>query len=324
MASQLRWRPEVIFVVEPTLAGAPLALVCAKACGAVSWLHVQDFEIDAAFELGLMRGRTLRHIALSCEQRLMRAFDRVSSISERMVEKAAGKGTPSARLVFFPNWVDTEAITPDILGRSMRDELGIPDSAIVALYSGTMGAKQGLDLLSSAARRLRDAADIRFVFCGDGPGRAELADRCAGLDSVLILHLQAIDRLPSLLGMADIHLMPQQAGAADLVMPSKLTGMMASGRPTVATCAEGTEMARVVRGRGLIVPPGDTEQFAAAIQRLADDFDLRSRLGAQARAYALQHLTRDTVLSAFEDALSSAVAAVARPSARTSRQALSR
>jgi colanic acid biosynthesis glycosyl transferase WcaI len=96
--------------------------------------------------------------------------------------------------------------------------------------------------------------------------------------------------------MADMHLLPQSAEAEDLVLPSKLTGMLASGRPVIATCREGTEIATVVSQCGLVVPPGDIAALAAAIEDLADDDVARRRLGAQARLFAEENLERDAVL----------------------------
>ena len=144
------------------------------------------------------------------------------------------------------------------------------------------------------------APDIVFVFCGAGAGRADLVEQCAGLPNVRFMDLQPLERLGELLEMADIHLLPQRADAADLVMPSKLTGMLASARPVVATAHPETELASVVARCGLVVPPEQPQAFAEAIMKLANDAALRTRLGAAGRAYAEANLDRDAVLGRFE------------------------
>ncbi len=303
MLRQIFWRPNVVWVVEPPLFCAPTALLVAHLSGARAWLHVQDYELDAAFELGMLKGGALRRVVTACEQKLMRRFDRVSSISQRMLDRAETKGVAPLRLVLFPNWVDTAAVTPPVGPNAFRAELGIPPEAIVALYSGTMGRKQGLEVLAQAASRLQSSPRLVFVFCGSGAGREGLETQCESLPNVRFLDLQPLARLGALLGMADIHLLPQRASIDDLVMPSKLTGMLASGRPVVATCAEGTELATMVRDRGLVVPPGDLDAFVSAIRELVTHEGMRTRLGANARAYALKHLLRDRVLESFERAL---------------------
>jgi colanic acid biosynthesis glycosyl transferase WcaI len=131
-------------------------------------------------------------------------------------------------------------------------------------------------------------------------GRPNLVALCAGLTNVRFIDLQSIERLPDLLATADIHLLPQRADAADLVMPSKLTGMLASARPVVATAHTGTELADVVRCCGLVVPPADAAAMATAICDLASDRVLRERLGVAGFLYAQQHLDKEGVLKQFE------------------------
>lgn len=301
--AQWRWRPDVVWVVEPPLMCAPAALAFATLRRARSWLHVQDFEVDAAFDLGLVKGPTLRRLVQGVERWLLRRFHRVSTISGRMLEHARDKGVAPQRLVALPNWVDIEAITPLATPSPYRAELGLAPDAVVALYSGNMGQKQGLEVLAEAARRLQDEPRIQLVFGGNGSGRADLAARCAGLPNVHLLDLQPQERLNHWLGLADVHLLPQRADAADLVMPSKLTGMLASGRAVLATAMPGTELCRVVgqdAACGLVVPPGDPAALADALRRLAADPAMRATLGGNGRRYAEAELSREAVLHRFD------------------------
>jgi colanic acid biosynthesis glycosyl transferase WcaI len=112
--------------------------------------------------------------------------------------------------------------------------------------------------------------------------------------------LQQADRLNDLLNLTDIHLLPQRPEAADLLMPCKLTGMMASGRAIVATAHPGTEVAEALIDCGLVVPPGSIEAFVNAVQRLAAAAGLRSRMGKAGQDYAVRHLSRHDVLKSFE------------------------
>ncbi len=303
MLWQTRWHPDLVLLVEPTFFCAPQALLAARLSGAKAWLHIQDFEVDAAFELGDLASSCGQHFAITLERWLLRMFDRVSAISGQMVGRLMMKGVDPSRCVHFPNWVDTRAIYPLPNPSSLRPELGIAENAVVALYSGSMGKKQGLDLLVDAARQLSHCSDLRFVFCGEGSYRQVFAEKSKGLSNVTILPFQPSERLNDLLNLADIHLLPQRADAADLVMPSKLTGMLASGRPVLATAHHGTQLASAVRGRGIVVPPGDLDAFVSAILELAADKDLRLKLGQEARRYALNHLDSLVILDQFEQSL---------------------
>ena len=306
------WRPDAVLTAEPTALSLPGGWLTARLGGAVAWLHVQDFEIEAAARLGLLPA-SLSAVAARGEAWMMGRFDAVSTVSRNMQAHLADKGVAAAATVFFPNWVDTQAITPQAItpqaitpvagGGPLRAELGIGGDAVVALYSGNLGAKQGLETLIDAADRLRGRTDIVLVLCGDGAGRAALVDAAAGRRNVRLIPLQPPARLNALLGMADMHLLPQRAEAADLVMPSKLGGMLASGRPVIAAADPGTEIERAVGGCGLAVAPGDGAAMAAAIRELADDPAQRRVLGLAARRCAEADWDREVVLRRFESAL---------------------
>jgi colanic acid biosynthesis glycosyl transferase WcaI len=369
----LAWRPQLVINIAPTLASAPGAWLLARLSGARCWLHIQDFEVDAALDMGIVDAGPLRRCALAVERWLLRRFDRVSTISERMRERLGAKGVEQGRQVLFPNWVDTHAIAPLTQPSPYRAELGIPGNAVVALYSGNMGLKQGLEILSQAANALsllpreeeaafdsllppagegarradegaldllpqsaanhpslpplagedarradggarntsceepsnspNTAPDLYFVFGGEGPARATLESACAHLPNVRFLDLQPTERLNDWLGLADIHLLPQRADVADLVMPSKLTGMLASGRAILATALPGTGVANALIDSGVVTPPADTAAFVSALATLAGDNTRRQRLGAAARAQAVATLSREAVLLAFEQHL---------------------
>lgn len=301
LARQLAWRPDVVLVIEPPLFCAPGALLLARLTGARAWLHVQDFEVDAAFELGLLKSPALRAPVRAIESFLMRRFDGLSSISQAMVERAAQRcGRSDVRLL--PNWVDCAHIHPLAGPSPFRQQLGLDAGEVVALYSGNLGRKQGIDLVVEAAGRL-SGSRIRFVLCGRGVEYEDLKSATAGLPNLSWLPLQPYDRLNDLLGLADIHLLPQKATAADLVMPSKLPSMLASGRPVLATAEPGTEVARTVDGCGEVVPPATVSAFVAALERLAADPERRTRDGAAARERALALFSRQAILEHFEAAL---------------------
>lgn len=302
LARQVKWRPDVVFIVEPPLFCSPAALLFARVTGAKAWLHIHDYEIDAAFELGLLKGKFLRRMASALERFALTRFDHVSSISNAMVGMARRKGAHDDHLTMLPNWVDLQGLARRS-DADYRKQLGIPADAIVALYSGTIGAKQGIEILAEAAHRLSARKDLHFVFCGAGAGVPDLRARCEGLPRIHFLPLQPWEDFSALLGSADIHLMPQRADAADLVLPSKLAAMLASGKPVVATAAPATELGKLVMQCGIVVEPGDSAALAEAIITLADDPVRGQALGAAGKAWAESHLDRDAVLATFEQTL---------------------
>lgn len=305
---QWRWKPDVVWIVEPPLMCAPAAVTFAKLNGAKSWLHVQDYEVNAAFDMGLIKGNSLRKIIEKYESWLIRCFSRFSTISNQMMKLARLKGIDENRLVYFPNWVDISAIKPLNDVSPYRKELGIGEDKVVALYSGNMGGKQGLEILAQLAQIIetKNIENIQFIFCGNGAGRADLEYACKNLKNVIFLELQPFERLGEFLAIADIHLLPQLADAADLVMPSKLTGMLASGKSVLATATIDTELGFVVQEGarcGLIVEPEDPKALADALIKLANNPELRANFGKNGRQYAENKLDKEQILSVFESEL---------------------
>lgn len=297
---QLFWRPDVILVIEPTFFCVPFALIAAKLCRARAWLHIQDFEIDACFQMGFLPQGGLWRLSKNIESFIMRRFDRVSTISQNMLKRIFDQDRFASKLIYFPNWADLDKIYPLAGCVCFRDEWGIDEETTVVLYSGNMGMKQGLEIVIHVAGLLSQEQNILFVLCGTGAAKERLAAMARGMENVRFIPLQPIDRFNKLLNTADIHLLPQRDEAVDLVMPSKLTGILACGGIVLATCPPGGELATTVhQAGGIICEPGDRATMAAEIKRIAADRRLRSEMHIKALNYAQNHFSKGTILGAF-------------------------
>ena len=210
-----------------------------------------------------------------------------------MLAKLTDKGVAQHRQVLFENWVNLQQIYPLPPAQSLRSELAIPADKVVVLYSGNMGKKQGLEIVVQAAQQLQHRHEILFILCGDGVERRQLAQSTAGMDNIRFLDLQPLAQLNALLNTADIHLLPQLPGAQDLVMPSKLTNILASGKPVIATAEPDSQVAQVASQAGLVVPPQHLSAFVAAIDTLAGDANKRHQLGACGREFACEKLDQN-------------------------------
>lgn len=301
LASVRQLRPDVLLAVTPSFLIAPVALAVSRMFGTPNWLHIQDFELDAAFELGMLAGNNLRRAATSVESVILRRFDRISTISPRMMDRLHTKGAAPGRTVKFRNWVDTDAISPANRMTRFREQLGLSDRHIVALYAGSIAAKQGIESLAEAAAELQNKApEVVFVFCGGGALLKHLVKLAAPLSNVRFLDLQPDERMRELLATADIHLIPQRAQVSDLMLPSKLAPILASGRPAVAMAYPGTQLATEIDGAGIAVPPSDRQALSGAILTLARDAGLRMRMGEHGRALACARWDKQIILSEFE------------------------
>jgi colanic acid biosynthesis glycosyl transferase WcaI len=307
MLRQVLWRPNVVVLVVPTLFAAPQAWLAARLCRAGTWLHIQDFEMDAAMGLGILGGNRIRRFLHEVETFILARFSRVSAITEAMRRRVVEKGFPEKRALVFTNWSDVDSVRPLPCDNELRPEFGAGPEDVLVLYAGSMGEKQGLELVLDAADRLRERAEIKFALVGAGAtqGLLERAARERRLKNVHFFPLQPPERLPLMLAAGDIHLVVQKRGAADLVMPSKLANILAAGRPSVVTADPGTALHNVLNEHdcGLTTASGSVEELTAAIVKLADDARMRERLGRNARRYAESHLDKDRILSDFESKL---------------------
>lgn len=302
----ISWKPDVIFHAVPTILASPSAMLAAALGGSKTWLHVQDYEVEAGFATGQMRGdNAVAKLALWFERKMIGAYHMTSAISPEMCGKLVEKGRSPETVYELRNWSDIQKIRP-LENSSYRDRWNIK-TRHVALYSGAIAQKQGIEMILQAARALQHRDDLTFVMCGAGPERPALEESARDLKNLQFHDLQPVESLGDLLALATVHLLPQKAGAADLMLPSKLTNMLASGRPVVATAAPGTGLAREVEGCGVVTPPGDLDAFAQGIERLIDDPQLHHDLALAARARAEEVWDRKRILERFVDRVSQVI-----------------
>jgi colanic acid biosynthesis glycosyl transferase WcaI len=267
----VRRRPHLIVCIEPTLFVAPMAILLAKLLRIRLVLHVQDLEIDAAFAVGhLARYRWLKRIGGLFERQTLRFFDRIITISGRMAEALVGKGVEAQRIDVVRNWVDLQHIFP--LGRPShyREKLGFSRDEFVVLYSGNIGPKQGLTVLLDAAKQLGDQTRFKFIIAGEGPAKPELVKNYGNLPNVQFLPFQPYEHLNEFLNMADLHALPQDRDTADLVLPSKLGAMLASGKEVLVTADADTELAAFLGDAGILTPSGDSAALAGAVKMVSE------------------------------------------------------
>jgi len=300
------WRADIIITVVPTNFGAPLSLLTGKLSGANSWLHIQDFEIDAMFELGMAsKLNILKKVALKLESFLLKRFDIVSSISRMMTDIAIEKGVRQEQVKLLPNWVKLDSMQYDS-GNEFRKQHNISDDTCLILYSGNLGNKQGLHFIPKVANILghQNEKKILFVIVGEGTYKAELQlqVRELHLENILFLPLQPLSVLPNMLSTADIHLVLQRRGAADNVLPSKLTNILAVGGNALITAEKNTELGQLIThnpGIAELVPPEDFLAFSEKLKELIF-IKKQNKPNSIALEYAKENLDAQTIWLNFE------------------------
>ncbi|OPK10874.1 glycosyltransferase WbuB [Pseudomonas sp. VI4.1] len=298
--AQLRWKPDLVMLVVPTMFCAPQALALAKLTGAKSVLHIQDYEVDALFGLSIVKGDKLKRFAFAFERAVLRAFDRVSTISSGMLQRAEQKGVDKEQLRFFPNWSETARFHDVPRNAQLLSRLGVDPAKRVLLYSGNIGEKQGLECVIDAAEQLAERTELVFLVVGEGAGKARLLDMCLqrGLSNVIFAPLQPYEDLPSLLASADCHLVIQKRGAADAVLPSKLTNILAVGGNALITADPDTSLGLLCSeypGIATLVEPESVRALIMGIEAVL----AMPVPNVIATRYASEFLDKDHILTRF-------------------------
>ena len=236
-----------VISVAPSFQFGMIGVLYKKLKGARHLYHIQDLQIEAAQDLGLVRSQRLLNILYGIERYIFRNSDAVSSISEGMIARIERKA--QKRVMFFPNWTETNDFFPLKDTAGLKQRFGFASTDWVVLYSGGIGEKQGLEAILYAADAMRSQKRMQFVICGTGPYKRNLASKATEMDlkNVHFMPLQPKEDFNAFLNMADLHLVIQKAQASDLVMPSKLTTILAVGGVALVTASSGSSLYNVVR-----------------------------------------------------------------------------
>lgn len=299
-------RADLLIVVSP-----PLLL------GAAAWLagwikrtpfifHVQDLQPDGALELGMLKPGPFAHLLRAVETFAYRKARRVSGISRGMLNVLANRGVPAGRLLYFPNTIALPR-PGEIPARGLfRSRHGFQPDDFLAVYSGNLGVKHGLQTLVEAAQLLKNGR-VKILIFGSGSTRESLAALIVGngLKSIDLFPLLSEPEYHALLADADICLIPQRKGVGHSFFPSKLLNTLAFGKPVLTVADADSELVRVLgEGRfGVNVPPEEPQALASELERLAQLPDTLAEFGEAGRKFVAQ-FERERVFSEFNAAIS--------------------
>lgn len=294
-------RPDVILALTtpPLIATGALAAAKLRGVPLVAW--VQDIYPEIAVRLGVLKESHPAVPILDHAARLTyRSSRAVVALSEGMADRLASLGAPRDKVRVIPNWADGRALTPGTGSASrFREDHGL-EGRFVAMYSGNLGAAHDVETMIDAARLLENRApEVVFVIIGDGVRRKEAELRAKGLGNVRFLPYQPRESIGESLSSADLHLVTLREGFEGLLVPSKMYGALAVGRPLFFVGPPGCEVARAIRdeGLGVSVRPGEAEGLAREIQRAVEDREAHRRLSEHARAVFLERYDRSVAVA---------------------------
>ena len=285
-------RPDVVVsLTDPPIIGLA-ALIAARRTRARFVYVCQDVFPEVAVLLEDFHSRVVNRLLDRINRVLVRGADRVVAVGETMRERLiAGKGADPRKVMVIHNWADCAAVKPGDKRNPFSLDNALAD-AFVVMHSGNVGLSQDLDTLLEAAARLRTYPDIVVAVVGDGVRREALLSRARsrGLANVRFLPYQPREKLTDSFASADVFVVSLRRGLAGYIVPSKLYGILAAGRPYVAAVEDACEVAAITRrcGGGLLAEPGNAEDLARKILILYHDRSLARELGERSRRAGLE------------------------------------
>lgn len=302
-----RWgEPDVVLAISPALFGTALAALKIKAKGLPAGVWVQDLYSLGVAETG-QGGSAITAVVSKVESATLRAVAGVSVIHDRFRQHVVTRlNVTEAKVRVIRNWTHVRA--PARIDRlAVRARLGWDEGETIALHSGNMGVKQGLDNLVEAARLVDElGVRLRFVLLGNGSQRDRLVAAAQGIRSIEFLDPMADGDFQQVLGSADVLVVNELAGVAEMSVPSKLTTYFSTGLPVVAAAnAEGATASEIaVSGAGVRVDSGDPRALVDAILALKTDPERARRLGAAGLAFRDAVLGEDAAIDSYAEWLS--------------------
>ena len=299
-------RPDVVLCMTDPPIVANIALLVARRFGVPLVVISQDVFPEIAVQLKRLENPVVMSLLRGLVGLYLRRADRIVAIGDTMRERLEEKGAPAERMLVIPNWIDTTRLGPLDKSNHWSRSWGV-DRKFVVMHSGNVGHAQDLDSLIRAGTFLRDLDDLRIMIIGMGARHAELVALAElhAVEQVQFLYYQSREVLPQSLSAADVHVVGLAAGLAGYVVPSRLYGILAVGKPVIVAADPESETAQLVMeaGCGIVVPPGRPELLARAIRDAHDGkYDLEA-MGAGGREWVEREADRSVAVRRYRDLL---------------------
>jgi colanic acid biosynthesis glycosyl transferase WcaI len=262
----------------------------------------QDVFPEIALQLGRLRNPVLvGALGVLVNYGLARAA-KIVAIGETMRRRLVEKEIDPQRIDVIPNWIDVAELSPQPKDNAWARAHDLADKFVV-MHSGNVGYAQNLDALIRAAAFLRDLDRLQIVVIGSGARKLELVGLAERLevDSVVFMDYQERDVLPQSLSTGDLHFVGLGPGLAGYVVPSRMNGVLAVGRPVIVGADRDSEIVRVVEENacGVTIPAGRPELLAAAIRGAYDGLYDLDEMGRRGREYVRAEIDRPIAIGRY-------------------------
>lgn len=289
---------DLVLCVVPFIGSVFIGKILAKLRGAKLWVHVQDFEFDAATDSNLVGNKNIIFRTLFwIERKLLGSANFVSTISVSMIKKLENK-VPNIENKLLSNWVDANFIQPN----NYTTHKYLTSSKFKILYSGNIGEKQDWDLFIKFAKELEQKENIEIIVVGNGSKRIWLEESLLDLENIRFYSPVPYNELSNLLCSADLHVLFQKVDVIDTVMPSKILAMMSSSKTSLITGNMQSEVSSIIKKSksGMYFDSQDCNPLVDFVLKLKSNKELQKEFGESARAYVIENYSKSQILEEFK------------------------
>ena len=298
---------DVIFIYSPPLTMGLAGVLLGRTKRVPYVLNVQDLFPQNAIDLGVLRGRLLIRLFESMESLVYKCANLITVHSVGNSQHILSKTHDSRKIKVIPNWVDLTEYQPGARGQIFRSKHNILEETVVVLFAGVMGYAQDLTAVIEAAWILRTEKQIIFLLVGDGVEKPRLQSQVKewGLQNVQFLPFVSKEAYPELVAASDIGLITLKKTMRTPVVPSKVLGYMAAGKPCVLSVNPESDAISIVKNAecGIVVHAGDPSALAEAIRFLSQGKGDACEMGPRGRVYAEKHFSKCVALDRYEKLL---------------------
>lgn len=283
---------DLVISIVPFTTSVFLGHIQKKRFKAKLWMHIQDFEFDAAIQTGIGKKKNIIFSMLfKLEKWLFSKPDIASTISHSMLNRLSEK--TNTEQYFLPNWIDDKKIDP----KSSKTHQYLDSKKTKILYSGNIGDKQDWQTFVQFCEDI-DKEKYEVIIVGDGSKKEWVLNKIEGFDNVKYYSPVPFEELSDLLCSADIHVLFQKPDVIDTVMPSKVLGMMASEKPSIIIGNEKSEIKSIFDNSNAgFYFSKYTNDVVMCLENIINDKESIEYNGKQCRQYVIENFSKDKILS---------------------------
>lgn len=300
-------RPDVIIAQTDPPLSCLLGLFFSRWYKAKFIYTVKDMHPDIGILTGKLKNPLLNFILEKSNMISYQKADKIVCIGKDMKERILKKGINDTKIEVVNDWIDIKEIYPIENNKNPFLEKNGLKNKFIVMYSGNLGLTQGLEKVIDIASHFKEKDELKFVFIGEGANKSNLQNKAKSLNlnNVVFLPYQPKDELKYSLSAANLHLITMEKGLSGVMVPSKIYGILASGRPFIGCVDSDSEIAYIANkyNCGFIINPEDKNEMTARINWCLNNRSNLEGMNKNSRKAAEEKYNRKTSTSRFNEIL---------------------